>query len=77
MKTAAGDIPCTRDCPDRSAGCHGKCARYLEFRRKCDEIRTLKSRDKAQDLLAAGAQSRKDRYRRSYRNIKDSNHRYR
>lgn len=24
--------PCTRDCPDRAAGCHGKCKKYQEYR---------------------------------------------
>lgn len=23
--------PCSRDCPDRSAGCHGTCEKYAEW----------------------------------------------
>lgn len=24
-------IPCTKDCPDRVPGCHGKCPAYMEY----------------------------------------------
>ena len=26
------------DCPNRSAGCHSSCEKYLAFREKCDEV---------------------------------------
>ena len=29
---------CEKDCPDRSAVCHGECERYKEFRAKCDTM---------------------------------------
>lgn len=28
---------CDRNCPDRSAECHGSCEKYQAFRAKCDE----------------------------------------
>lgn len=28
--------PCGKDCPDRVAGCHGKCEKYLAFRAEID-----------------------------------------
>ena len=31
--------PCEKDCPDRKVGCHDKCEKYLEFRKKLDELR--------------------------------------
>lgn len=31
--------PCTRDCKDRSAGCHGKCEKYQAFTVRVEKIR--------------------------------------
>lgn len=31
------DAPC-KGCKERAVGCHGKCERYKEYRRKKDEI---------------------------------------
>ena len=28
---------CSRDCPDRSWDCHGKCEKYKAYREQCDE----------------------------------------
>lgn len=29
--------PCGRDCPNRAAGCHGKCEAYQAFRAELDK----------------------------------------
>jgi len=29
--------PCYKNCPDRAAGCHGKCGAYLDFRAELDK----------------------------------------
>lgn len=34
--------PGCKDCPDRHVGCHSDCERYLEFRKKLDELREKK-----------------------------------
>ena len=31
------DCPCERACPGRHAECHGKCERYIEWRKKKNE----------------------------------------
>ena len=31
--------PCLPDCPDRGAGCHGRCAAYLAYERRANELR--------------------------------------
>lgn len=33
------EYPCTKDCPDRSWDCHGKCKRYLDARAENDKKR--------------------------------------
>lgn len=38
-------IPCKRDCPDRSAECHGSCEKYREFKAKMDEARARRFAD--------------------------------
>ena len=30
--TPMRDCPCKKDCPERSADCHGKCQRYKDWR---------------------------------------------
>ncbi len=38
-------IPCTKECPERCAGCHGKCPAYMEYwtqhRKELDERKEL------------------------------------
>ncbi len=39
MKTR--DNPCTRDCPERSATCHGSCPKYATYRERLDKRNEL------------------------------------
>lgn len=32
-----GKLPCAKDCPNRSVGCHAKCEAYLTWRKAKDE----------------------------------------
>ena len=46
--------PC-KNCPDREIGCHSKCNKYLEFRKKRDEELDRKRReDDVAYAIAAG-----------------------
>ena len=31
--------PCVPDCEDRAASCHGKCQRYLDWRKEYEEFK--------------------------------------
>ena len=53
---------CEKDCPDRSAGCHGKCERYKAFRAECDTWsetrRAVKLHEREMDTYAKKAAKR-------------------
>lgn len=49
------DIPCTPDCPDRSAVCHGTCPRYAAFWDECEKQREARRINKETHDLRAGA----------------------
>ena len=44
--------PCTRECPDRKAGCHAKCEKWLEYEkaRNAEYERTAKEKQIAYTL---------------------------
>ena len=46
------DNPCVKECPDRTATCHGDCERYARYAARCEEQR--EERAKRQANKAAG-----------------------
>ena len=59
------DCPCTKDCPKRTATCHGTCEEYLKWHSgnldKCEE------RAKTAEVGGATYQYLRDRNNRTYR----------
>lgn len=53
---------CEKNCPDRAAGCHGKCERYQAFRAECETFaetrRAIKQREREMDKYALEASKR-------------------
>lgn len=62
MKTRVRDNPpCEKDCPDRNEHCHGKCARYREWRAEMDAVMEAENQKKqARGDVAGMARDRKD-----------------
>lgn len=57
--------PCGKHCAERSAGCHGKCERYREYKTKCDAERAERERErKLMDDITAVATKPGHRRRR-------------
>lgn len=44
------ESPCL-DCPDRAPGCHDKCERYAEYKRKVDEIKSRRKKTLEDEAL--------------------------
>ena len=62
------DVPCKKDCPDRTPGCHDGCEKYQEWRKKLDEIREIegeKSKTKNEHLHQI-VRERAKKYRRDH-----------
>lgn len=57
--TGTADAPCTRDCPDRCAGCHSICKKYITWKAEWEKKRIRRNRDNA-----IKAQARMIPYRR-------------
>ena len=65
------DYPCTKDCPERSWDCHGKCKRYLDAKAENDKKRQeVKHRAKAQDDYDSYRNNVIDKYIKEQRRIK-------
>lgn len=45
-------IPCTRDCPKRSATCHSECIEYIEYAEAKEEERNERWKQKQIDNYA-------------------------
>ncbi len=51
--------PCKQDCPDRCAGCHGKCEKYLAFHEESKQIYAESDKYRAfHDVISCGVKSR-------------------
>ena len=46
------DVPCVKDCPDRSPTCHGTCEKYAAYAAWCEEEREARAKRNA--LKGAG-----------------------
>lgn len=57
-------VPCTPDCPERSAECHGACQAYRQYRARLDE-QCAQRRQKAE---IGGSVTRERAYRRNLKN---------
>ena len=55
------DAPC-KGCPDRKAGCHGKCGRYKEWRDEIDRIAEKRRLEHQADEVAAISVRRTKQY---------------
>ena len=51
--------PCERKCPDRHAGCHGRCERYLEYAEIVGEARERRRKFHEQEAMFYGRRSRR------------------
>ncbi len=47
------EIPCAKDCPDRSITCHGKCERYAAWKKEVDKQR-IEERMRKKEYYWAG-----------------------
>ena len=52
------ECPCERGCPERHAECHGKCEKYLEWRKKKDAYLEEKERRQASVNVMSDAKMR-------------------
>lgn len=65
------DDVCAKDCPDRAAGCHATCDKYLEFYRLSAEERSLQQQDQlAEGVLCRRYITTSNRFHRNIRPIK-------
>ena len=60
-----GKLPCAKDCPNRSAGCHARCEAYLSWRKALDEQNKAKEADTTYRCYCSDAVYRK-RYTLKY-----------
>lgn len=44
-------IPCVRDCPERSAECHATCEKYAEYRKEMDIYRDSEHEARKKDFV--------------------------
>ena len=44
-------IPCVRDCPERSAECHATCEKYAEYRKAMDAYRDSEHEARKKDFV--------------------------
>lgn len=44
-------IPCVRDCPERSAECHAACEKYAEYRKAMDIYRDSEHEARKKDFV--------------------------
>ena len=51
--------PCGRKCPERRAGCHGKCKEYQEYAAVVAEARERRNAFKQQEDLLYGRRRRR------------------
>ena len=51
------DIPCVKDCPDRSMDCHGKCEKYQAYAQWRAEER-LKRAEKSRSAIRSSSKER-------------------
>lgn len=62
------EMPCGKDCPDRSQSCHGECERYAEFV-KYNELRKKEKLNylDTEYVLYCNREKRKEKRRKSSR----------
>lgn len=61
------DIPCKRECPERSPTCHGKCERYLEWvESRKPELEAKAAIKAAEDNYIAHCKERDARFKKKY-----------
>ena len=64
------DNPCVKECPDRTATCHGTCERYARYAAWCEEQREARAKRQANKAPGVGlkrALNRKQRRERQGR----------
>ena len=49
---------CPKDCPERSVGCHGRCAAYAAYRAECDKANKARDYKREGDRAVADAMKR-------------------
>ena len=45
------DIPCTKECPDRTITCHTYCEKYMAYAAWCIEQRELKQKRRTEEVI--------------------------
>jgi len=57
-------MPCAKDCPERAAGCHGKCERYAAFRQEREAVyKAREARQEVRDYIGVGIERARKRKR--------------